>query len=92
MIQPHDQNNSSGCPRNSSDGPVLTPVSDYFSNKSDDVSVYQLTERLSVVEGLITDNINVGRDDKNSVDVLYNHLRGVKTEIKKILRRPGKLS
>ena len=84
-----DQNNSSGCPRNSSDSSVLTPVSYLFSNKSDDVSVDQLTKRLSVLEGLINNNLNVGRETKKSVDVLYNHLRGVKTKIKKSSEDPG---
>ena len=60
---------------NSFEGPVPTSVSDEFSDD-------QLTKRLSVVEGLINDHVNVGRDTKKSVEVLYDHIGSVKTEMR----------
>ena len=70
-----DQRNSSDDQRNSSDDQILTSV-------SDEVSGEDLTNRLSVVEGLITDNINVERNTKKSVDVLHDHIESVKTEMR----------
>ena len=50
----------------------------------DDISNDQLIKRLKVIQGLITNNINVGRDNKKSFDALNDRLR--KVEIKLVFR------
>ena len=53
----------------------MTPVN---SNVSGD----QITKRLNVIKELNTDNVNVGRDIKKSVDVLYDRIGSIKTEMR----------
>ena len=46
-----------------------------------DVSNDQLIKRLKVIQGLITNNINVGRNNKKSINVLSDRLREVETKL-----------
>ena len=47
----------------------------------DDISNDQLIKRLKVIQGLITNNINVGRNNKKSINVLSDRLREVETKL-----------
>ena len=63
-----DQRNPSNGQRNSSDGPGNSPNNPVQLSVSVNVSDDRLTERLNVIEELITQNINVGRDANKSVN------------------------